>query len=168
MAGYEQARQQPTGDGMSGEETGEAAEPAGAREDVITRTRGLAEALTGMVGDTARLLAVDARLCASTALAMLALALIASLLVVATWLLANAGAALFLVRLEIFTPATAFLAVAGVNLLVAVLLGLRLRSIARDLTFQQSRAAIGSILSTRNDAGPVSRSGEESCSPAAD
>lgn len=168
MAGYGQARRQPGSHGEGGQAPEEAEDSAETREDVITRTRELAAALLAMVSDTRRLLAVDARLCAITAVSMLALALIASLLLVATWLLANAGAALFLVRLEVFTPATAFLLVAGVNLLVAVLLGLRLRSIARDLTFRQSRAAIGSIMSKHNDANAASRTREETCSPAAD
>jgi hypothetical protein len=145
-----------------------ASRPEGDRDDVVERTRQLAEGLLGILGDTARLLAVDARLCATTALTMVLLALAAALLAVATWLLANAGVALLLVRLEVFTPATAFLAVAALNLIAALLLALRLRAIAQDLTFRHSRAAIGSLVAAGGNAGTDHRRSEEPCSPAAD
>jgi hypothetical protein len=146
----------------------EAPRPEGERDDVVERTRQLAEGLLAIVGDTARLLAVDARLCASTALTMVLLALAASLLAVATWLLANAGIALLLVRLDVFTPASAFLAVAALNLIAALLLALRLRAIARDLTFRHSRAAIGSLVAAGGNTAADHRRSDEPCSPAAD
>jgi len=113
-----------------------------------------------VVADVMRLLGVDARLCGHTALVMLALTVIAALLFAGGWLLAATAAVLMLGELDGVSLAGAFLIVGGVHIVIAGLVVWRLRVIARDLTFQQSRASLRRLI-----ANPATT---RSCSDAGD
>lgn len=118
-------------------------------DDPETATLGeLVSTLGAIVSDLVRLIAVDARLCGRTVLAMIGLTVIAALLLVGGWLLVATAAVLLLSELEGVSPAAAFLAVGGVHMAMAGITVWWLRSLARDLTFRQSRATLRSFVST--------------------
>lgn len=114
----------------------------------IASLRDFTRALSAIAGDAARLIAVDARLCGRTALAMIGLTVIAALLLVGGWLFIGAAAVLLLTEIEGFSPAGAVMTVGAAHIALAALAGWRLRYIARDLTFRQSRATLRSLVPT--------------------
>ncbi len=157
MAGHERTEQ--ARDDAAADDTTDSPE---SEDSALTRLRILAEAAAGTVRDLGRLFAVDAKLCISSVLAMVALGVVAWLLLLTVWLFGNAAAALFLLRFDVFSLATAVLAVAGLNLLLMLGIGLKIRSISRDLNFRRSREAVSSIRAN------VTTPREEACSPAGD
>lgn len=119
-----------------------AREEGDAGEDVS----GIPQALKNLSADMLRVVVVEARLFGHTVLAMIGLTVMIALLLVGGWLFAGAALVVVLSNLQIFSLAGAILAVALVHLLLAALALWRLRYIARDLTFRESRASVNSLL----------------------
>ena len=123
------------------------AEPSVDATDRDEDGAGLASGLRALLVGLFRLVMVEARLCGYTALAMIGLCVATALLAVASWLFAGAALVMALAGLPAFSLAGALLTVALSHLGLAVLIFCRLRRIARDLTFRESRASVHQIAS---------------------
>ncbi len=103
--------------------------------------------LKTLSADMVRLVLVETRLFGHTALAMLGLTLVVALLLVSSWLFIGAAVVVALASLQAFNLTGALLTVALAHLLLAALALWRMRHIARDLTFRESRASVNSLFS---------------------
>lgn len=89
-----------------------------------------------------RLAALESQLAGLSLAAMLGLAVVAALLLVSTWLLLLAAAALWLIQRG-WTPAGALLLIAGVNLVPVPPALLAARRLSRNLRFDATRRQLG-------------------------
>lgn len=115
-------------------------------QDAVDDIRDIANTLKTMSTDMGHLVAVEARLFGLTALVMVRLCLMIVLLTVAGWLFAGAAAVLSLASLQVFSLTGALVTVALVNFVLAALACWRLRYVARDLIFGESRASVNTLL----------------------
>lgn len=113
--------------------------------DAVEEASGIPQALKTLSADILRVVAVEARLFGRTVLAMIGLTVMIALLLVGGWLFAGAALVMALTSLQLFSLTGAILTVALVHLLLATLALWRLRYIARDLTFRESRASVKSL-----------------------
>lgn len=113
--------------------------------DASEEVSGIPQALKTLSADMLRVVMVEARLFGHTVLAMIGLAVMIALLLVGGWLFAGAALVMALSSLQLFSLTGAILTVALVHLLLAALALWRLRYIARDLTFRESRASVNSL-----------------------
>lgn len=133
-----------------------------ASQDVADDAQSLSRILKTLSADMVRLLLVEARLFGHTGLAMIGLYLVFALLLASGWLFAGAAAVIALVSLQAFNLMGAMLTVALTNLLLAALAYWRLRTIARDLTFRESRASVNNMLiQARSLVDPAAQGQEE-------
>ncbi|MEX0624200.1 MAG: hypothetical protein WD251_09880, partial [Saccharospirillum sp.] len=102
--------------------------------------------LKTLSADMVRLLLVETRLFGHTGLAMIGLYSVFALLLASGWLFAGAAAVFALMSLQAFHLVGAMLTVALANFVLAALAYWRLRTIARDLTFRESRASVNDML----------------------
>ncbi len=99
-----------------------------------------------MSADMVRLVLVEARLFGHTALKMIGLTVVTAMLLVSSWLFVGAALVMTLASLQAFSLTGALLTVALAHLVLAALAFWRLRHIARDLKFSESRASVNSLL----------------------
>lgn len=125
--------------------------PAQGEIDALVRT------LRALASDSTELLATDARLFLQTVLIMLASAVVIAVLVVSVWLYLGLSAALLAIQIAGMPAWLGVLLAAVGNLLAMGALLLWLRRLAGDLTFRETRAAIGNLLSR----GRAERNGDE-------
>ncbi len=135
---------------------------ANATENMANSIRDVMSILKSMPADMISLVMVETQLFGSTALAMLKLCVVIGLLLVAGWLFTSAAAVIILEDLSDIGLLAAVVIVALSNLGLAALLILRLRYIARDLTFRESRSSVNTLLAhartlVDNDAEEQSR-----------
>ncbi len=123
---------------------------------MIVSMQEVIHSLGAIAGDVVRLIAVDARLCGRTVLAMIGLTVIAALLLVGGWLFIGVAAVLLLNQLEMFSPVGATMTVGAAHIAFAALAVWRVRFIASDLTFRQSRATLRSLIPGNMTTGPCS------------
>jgi len=124
------------------EETGPSRDAAGGSDD----TRDIVSILKSMSADMVRLVVVEARLFGHTALTMIGLTVVMTMLLVSSWLFIGAALAMALASLQAFSLTSALLTVALAHLGLAALAFWRLRYITRDLKFRESRASVNSLL----------------------
>lgn len=108
--------------------------------------RDITRMLKAISADMVHLSVVEARLFGHTALAMIGLTVVIALLLVGGWLFTGTALVVALADLQAFSLTGALLTVALTHVVLAALAFWRLRHIARDLTFRESRAAINTLL----------------------
>lgn len=101
--------------------------------------------LKAMSTDMIRLVLVEARLFGHSALAMIKLTIVITLLLVSGWLFAGAALVMVLASLQAFSLTGALLTVALTHLVLAALAYWRLRYLTRDLRFRESWATLNSF-----------------------
>lgn len=119
---------------------------ADATENMTNSIRDVMNILKSMPVDMISLAMVETQLFGNTALAMLKLCVVIGLLLVAGWLFTNTAAVIILEGLSEISFLGAVVTVALCNLALAALLIWRLRHIARDLTFRESRSSVTTLL----------------------
>lgn len=137
-------------------ETGDDDQPSSAGTDagagsVPESLQILAATVVAMASDLARLFALDARLCGRTILAMIALTVVGALLLTGGWLYLSASAVMLLSRFEMLGIAGATALVGCLHVALAGAVWWRLRLIARDTTFRQSRATLRRLVVTARE-----------------
>lgn len=115
-------------------------------ENMASNIRDVLTILRSMPADMISLAMVETQLFGSTALTMLKLCVMIGLLLVAGWLFTSTAAVIILDGLNNVSLLGAVVTVALCNLFLAVLLIWRLRHIARDLTFRESRSSVFTLL----------------------
>ena len=102
--------------------------------------------LTSMATAVIGVAGVEARLFGHTVLSMIGLTMVIALLIVGSCLFAGVAIAMVLADLQAFSMTSALLTVAFAHVLLAGLAFWRRRHITRDLSFNESRASIDSLL----------------------
>lgn len=115
-------------------------------QDPVAEGGDITHSLKAMSADMVRLVLVESRLFGLTALAMIGLSLVMALLLVSSWLFVGAALVMALASLQAFNLMGALLTVALAHLLLAALAFWRLRHIAGDLGFRESRASVNGLL----------------------
>lgn len=130
-------------------------------QDQTVGIREIVRILKSLPVDMLSLVTMETKLFGYTALAMLKVCVMIGLLLVAGWLFAGATAVIALEGLETFNLIGALLVVTLLNLVMAALLIWRLRHIARDLTFRESRASASTLLAHAQSLLDASEKGQE-------
>lgn len=109
---------------------------------------------SAILRDGAQLVALDARLFGRTAVAVVTGAVLAAFALAFGWLFVSVTLVLALTRIDGVGILPAGLAVAGLHFGTALLIAWWLRTIAADLAFRHSRAAVGSLVSVAAERTP--------------
>lgn len=132
---------------------------ADSTQNAINGIRDIMSILKSIPADMLSVVMVEAKLFGYTSLAMFKLCVVIGLLLIAGWLFSGAAAAVALESLQAFNLTGALVLVALFNLMLAALLIWRLRHMARDLTFRESRVSANALLAHARSV--VTDSGQE-------